>query len=207
MTASKARFPPRCISDWQESDIQSLACRMKHLLHQMVCSLSEASVTREEATHARCFHQIHVGSTPPVIESVPTASMLRCSAVDRHIPQREFVSWFNSPRLPVPGFVQPSLHWSRCVDWDVLGQRSQARERQVVGMCVRHQHRIESWQTLERDPGWAHALQESCQCWVEVRIRQDPCPIKLDEQRRVPDVRDPVARWITLLRDAREASC
>lgn len=92
--------------------------------------------------------------------------------------------------LPVPGLSQPLLHGPGCIDRHVLTQCSQRREREVIGMRMGDEHRIEIGQGIERNPGWADSPQESGERRIEVRIGENALPSDFEQQCRMADIRD-----------------
>lgn len=92
--------------------------------------------------------------------------------------------------LPIPGFSQPLLHRSGCIDRHILTQCSQRRERKVISMRMGDEHRIEIRQGLECDPGRRDSAQESGERRIEVRIGENALPSDFQQQRRMTDIRD-----------------
>jgi hypothetical protein len=80
----------------------------------------------------------------------------------------------DSNRVAVSLFPQPfGYHW-RSEKWYVILKCVERIKRQVIGMRMCQQDRIEFRKRFQSDAGWAHARQESPECRIEIGVSEDP---------------------------------
>ena len=164
---------------------------MQRVLDDVMGPVGQASVTREEAGHVRRFEQVHVRCTSPMIEPIARSPVLRGRPVNAQRPELEDVTGVDGFGLLESGTSKPLSHRPRCKDRDALWERGKGRERKMVGVRMRHEHRIEHGKFFDRNPWWRHTLQDTGERRIEIRIREDALSADLEQQGRVPDIGDP----------------
>ena len=106
---------------------------------------SERRITRKKTRRCISIHQVHISRATPSIDSV-SVSFVRCrGSTNIHTLQLSNFTWRDSDRLPVTLFPKPLCYGRWSEQRDIVGERVERIEREVVRMGVRKQYGIELW--------------------------------------------------------------
>ncbi len=183
-------LPPRSVTNRQHCQIEGASPLVDALRHHAVAVRRKSRIAGEETRRTVILEQVHVGRASPSVHSVPAAQVLRCRRREPYPPYLDRITRRDRFRLTIAHAAQPSHHRRWCVHRHVGRQLTQRRKAQMVGVRMRHQHRVERWKVLQRDPGRRHAPKKARERCVEVGIGEHPHPPELQQQRRMANVRD-----------------
>jgi hypothetical protein len=78
---------------------------VEHTLHDPVRVFRQPGIAGEEAAYVCCLHEVHVRRTSPLIEPIPTATVLCSRCVDDYVPDGNRIPRVNGLSLLVARLV------------------------------------------------------------------------------------------------------
>ncbi len=150
------------------------------VLYEVGSVRSKRGITGEEAGGFIGFNKIHICVASPAIYAIPITLVHRRGCVNSDVAHLGCVAWCQWNRMAVTLFAEPFGDGRRSEQRNVVRERVQRIEGQMIRVSVRHQDRIQLGQRFERYPWSTDAWKDFPESRIKVRIRKDPFPADLN---------------------------
>src|SRR5688500_16771802 len=100
--------------------------------------------------------------------------------------------------VSIPSTSEPPRNRRRAEQRNVLGERVETCEREMIGVRMSQQKRIDGGKVSNRDPRSAYPREETSKASSKMWIRENTDPVELEQQGCVADVCNPKGRDRTL---------
>jgi hypothetical protein len=171
-TAKSRALPPRRISNGQERDVERPAAWHELAMHELVRIGHQRGISREEARLIASVEEVHVRGAAPTVEAITIPAMCRQRRVNVDVSDTSRTARREILGVLVPTPSQPFRDYRRSEKRNVARQRVERTEREMIGVRMRQQQRIEMRQTVDRYTRWRDAGKKPSKLAVEVWIGQ-----------------------------------
>jgi hypothetical protein len=168
------------VPNGEQGDIEASTMHGQMILYEPCGVGREGRIAGEETRRFISIYKIHIGRTAPAVDSVSISLVRRCGSPDSHAVQLGSLAWRHSNRVPVSLLPEPSRNGRRSEQGNVVGQRVQRIEREMISVSVRKQYGIELWQGIECNAWGTHAREKFAECRIKIGVGEEALPPDLN---------------------------